>query len=615
MGDLIDFNERSPRKGASDSSAGVSLIAEPSILDEPCPDGIAGLAIECSPSCVENDPPTENGLKTGAVAEHPQDAGTSAIQIQPPSPVPSIASGSEVPKPLLLQTRLARRPAPYRPPRRQPVGDIWDTCIQKQWAYGRTGCLQHQGEREKSEITVSRYLICHDAELAEGVLEGVAKELDQTDSTVEIIENQHVQFLRIQDPSAEINAQRLNMARTLTDEFISDKTVTTRATFVEPSSCPLSGFEVFLDPQTQESKDVGVRPVVRPCENIMDSLPTDRIDEDPSYYGNFCQQLSTILKRVGSLNSGYNLKVVFGRYIVTTYPKTKEKYDIEGFRKLMGQSRCQGKLVSQLGGPNDAIRILNALKREDGVFEPPGVNTRSLDNIKPTFTFDVYSAQHRFTSQLVREGDATVFSMKKLQCFPLQDKDSAEFCYDTLCLGRNFDWKIQLMNEVAELEESYQSLKTYLTAARITLPSTPMNSDPDLAMFPHVKLSLDGNEPNKILMNNIQKTAISSVYSFRYGLTNYILEFVIRREWKNVRDMTLRHEPSSVNYSINLKGEHWGDYNGNRATDFTGSGRGWGSELEHLLPNNPGQDAATGNRRVEALLHMINEIHKILVVA
>lgn len=79
----------------------------------------------------------------------------------------------------------------------------------------------------------------------------------------------------------------------------------------------------------------------------MDSQPTDRIDEDPVYFGNFCQQLSTILKRMGSLNSGYNLKVVFGRYIVTTYPKAKTKYDIEGFRKLMGQSRCQGKLVSQ----------------------------------------------------------------------------------------------------------------------------------------------------------------------------------------------------------------------------------------------------------------------------
>lgn len=165
------------------------------------------------------------------------------------------------------------------------------------------------------------------------------------------------------------------------------------------------------------------------------------------------------------------------------------------------------------------------------------------------------------------------------------------------------------------MKESYQSLKTYLAAARITLPSTPMNSDPDLAMFPHVRLSLDGNEPDKVLMCNIQKTAISSVYNFRYGLTNYILEFIIRREWKSVRGMTLRHKPSSVTYSINLKGEHWGDYNGNRATDFTGSGRGWGSELEHLLPNNPGQDAATGNIRVEALLHTINEIHKILVVA
>lgn len=170
------------------------------------------------------------------------------------------------------------------------------------------------------------------------------------------------------------------------------------------------------------------------------------------------------------------------------------------------------------------------------------------------------------------------------------------------------------MNEVPALDESYQSLKTYLSTAQIKLPSTTSDLDPDLAIFPHVRLSLGGSEADRVLMN-IQKTAISSVYSFRYGLTDYILEFIIRREWKSARNMTLRQQPSSIAYSINLKGEHWGDYRGNRATDFTGSGRGWGSELENLLPNNPGQDAATGNRRVEALLHMINEIHKILVVA
>ncbi|KAK8083024.1 hypothetical protein PG996_001805 [Apiospora saccharicola] len=606
MDDLIDFG-------------GDPIIAKLSILDEPCPDITAG----GSTACVENHPPTEKVVAVEVVAGHPQDADALPIRIQPPSTGPSITLGVDVPKPLgadvpeplLLHTRPARRPAPSKPPCRQPVGDIWGTCIQKQWAYGRAGGLQHRGDPEQSEITVSRYLISHDPELAKGVLEGVAKDLDHTDSKVEVLGNNRVKFLQIQDPSPEINVQRLKMARILTDEFISDKTVTTRATFVEPSECPLSGFEVFLDSETQESKGLGVRPIIRPCDNIMDSQPTDCIDEDPLYSGNFCQQLSVILKRVGSLNSGYNLNVVFGRYIVTTYPKAKNKYDINGFRKLMGQSRCQGKLVTHLGGPNDAIRILNALKREDGVFEPPGVNTRSLDDIKPTFTFDVYSAQHIFTSQLVCEGDDSVLSMKKLQCLPLQDEDSTEFCYNTLCLGRNFDWKIQLMNEVPALDESYQSLKTYLTAARVTLPSTPPGSDPDLAMFPHVRLSLGGNEPDRVLMNNIRKTAISSIYSFRYGLTDYMLEFTIRREWDSVRDMTLRQNPSSITYSINLKGEHWGDYKGNRATDFTGSGRGWGPELEHLLPNNPGQDATAGNKRVEALLYMIKEIHKILVVA
>lgn len=251
--------------------------------------------------------------------------------------------------------------------------------------------------------------------------------------------------------------------------------------------------------------------------------------------------------------------------------------------------------------------------------------------MEPTFTFDVYSAQHKFTSQLVREGDEKVFSMKKFQCFPLQDEDNAELCYNTLCLGRyvatyqhcrratpanlvsfrGFDWKIQLMNEVRESDESYRSLKAYLATAKITFPSTPLGSDPDSIIFPHVKLDLKSNT----LVGCIQKTAIRSVYSFRFGLTNYILDFVIRREWTSVRDMTLRHEPSSKTYSVTLRGEHWGDYQGNRATDFSRAGRGWGAELEDLLPNDPDQNATTGTTRVEALVNMTKEIHKILVMA
>ncbi|KAK8126308.1 uncharacterized protein PG998_002067 [Apiospora kogelbergensis] len=403
------------------------------------------------------------------------------------------------------------------------------------------------------------------------------------------------------------------MARTLTDEFIFDQTVKTRATFVEPSQCPLTGFEVFLDPESPEAGGLGVRPTIRPCDANPDAQSIDRTacDEDPLYLDNFCHKLSAILKRIGRLNSGYNLKVAFGRYILTTYPKKRDTYDLEGFRKLMGQSRCQGRLVSHLGRPNEAMRILSALKREDGVFQPPGVNTLLLDDMEPTFTFDVYSAQHKFTSQLVREGDEKVFSMKKFQCFPLQDEDNAELCYNTLCLGRGFDWKIQLMNEVRESDESYRSLKAYLATAKITFPSTPLGSDPDSIIFPHVKLDLKSNT----LVGCIQKTAIRSVYSFRFGLTNYILDFVIRREWTSVRDMTLRHEPSSKTYSVTLRGEHWGDYQGNRATDFSRAGRGWGAELEDLLPNDPDQNATTGTTRVEALVNMTKEIHKILVMA
>ncbi|KAK8049087.1 hypothetical protein PG994_010817 [Apiospora phragmitis] len=577
MGNLIDF-ERSPRRDVSGFSSGTLHVAEWSILDEPCPYDVAGLAIGSSPSYVENVHPTENGTTAGvdSATERPQDTDDSIIRIQPPSPGPSADVGLGVPEPLLLQTGPAQRPASGRRPRRRPVGDIWGTWTQRQWALGRTDRRQHQGDSELSEIT---------------------------------------EFLQLKAPSPEINAQRLSMARTVTDDLISDNTVTNRATFVEPSGCPLAGFEVLLDPKTQESKGLGVRPMIRRCGDSTDAQPNDRIDEDPLYFGNFCQQLSAILKREGRLNSGYNLKVVFGRYIVTTYPKQKDKYDLEGFRRLMGQSRCQGKLVSQLGVPNEATRILNGLKREDSVFEPPGVNTRSLDDIKPTFTFEVYSTQHRFTAHLFREGDETVFSMKKIQCFPLQDEDSAAFCYNTLCLGRNFDWKIQLMKEKQESDESYQSLKAYLATARITLPSTPSDPDLDLTIFPHVNLRLEGNAQGMALINDIQKTAIRSVYSFRYGLTNYILDFVIRRGWESVRDMTLRHQPSSTTYSITLKGEHWGDYEGNRATDFSRAGRGWGAELEDLLPNNPGHDATTGNKRVEALVHVIKDIHKILVEA
>ncbi|KAK8019599.1 hypothetical protein PG990_004737 [Apiospora arundinis] len=582
MGDLIDFGEETPPKDVSAFEGGTPLAAQLTILDEP-------IFAEDDFPIVEGDfsvtevPPADSSHRDG---------GELAIE-RPDNPAS----------------------APNQHTCRQDLGDIWGSCVQKQWALHNLDRSQHQADSDQSQTMESRYLIIHDPELTKGVLDGVAKELSYTDSQVRVFGNENAQFLKIQAKSPEISAQRLEMARILTDEFISDHTVKTRVTFVEPSKCPLAGFEVFLDPETQESQGLGARPTIRPCDDESDAQFKDRIDEDPLYFGNFCLQLSAILKRVGRLNSGYNLKVAFGRYILTTYPKKRDTYDLVGFRKLMGQARCQGKLVSQLGCPNEGVRILNALKREDGIFQPPGVNTLKLDDMKPTFAFDVYSTQHKFTAQLVREGDEKVFTMKKLQCFPLQDEDSAELCYNTLCLGRGFDWKIQLMNEVQESDESYQSLKAYLATAQITLPQTPSGSNPDLTMFPHVKLGLQGSKGGNSMIHNIQRTSVSSIYSFRYGLTNYILDFVIRREWEKAREMTLRREPSLVTYSITLRGEHWGDYKGNRATDFSRAGRGWGAELEDLLPNDPGQNATTGSSRVEALVCMINHIHKILVAA
>ncbi|KAK6843348.1 hypothetical protein PG987_004208 [Apiospora arundinis] len=323
MGDLIDFGEETPPKDVSAFEGGTPLAAQLTILDEP-------IFAEDDFPIVEGDfsvtevPPADSSHRDG---------GELAIG-RPDNPAS----------------------APNQHTCRQDLGDIWGSCVQKQWALHNLDRSQHQADSDQSQTMESRYLIIHDPELTKGVLDGVAKELSYTDS-----QPNHRRSM--------LNGWRWR--EILTDEFISDHTVKTRVTFVEPSKCPLAGFEVFLDPETQESQGLGARPTIRPCDDESDAQFKDRIDEDPLYFGNFCLQLSAILKRVGRLNSGYNLKVAFGRYILTTYPKKRDTYDLVGFRKLMGQARCQGKLVSQLGCPNEGVRILNALKREDGIFQPP----------------------------------------------------------------------------------------------------------------------------------------------------------------------------------------------------------------------------------------------------
>lgn len=153
--------------------------------------------------------------------------------------------------------------------------------------------------------------------------------------------NAPVEYLHITAPSNHLAVESLQLARTLADEIISDKTTVTSGIFLEPPGVSKDPIEILLVGQP-----AGTRPkLVNSHESFS---PIERTEQGREFIARFSFQLSAALKRVGRLKTGFKLRVHFGRYFLLSYRQQGDlRYSFEQFSEMVKNPRTNGVLESQ----------------------------------------------------------------------------------------------------------------------------------------------------------------------------------------------------------------------------------------------------------------------------
>jgi hypothetical protein len=167
-------------------------------------------------------------------------------------------------------------------------------------------------------IPQANFFISHDPGFTTGIIEAIHTELSHTRSDIvfEIRGETASPYLLIDAPSEELAVECVRLARILADEMISDQTVHTTAVFLDPPGFPLDSVKVTLEyfPVIEAT-----RPSLLPCSTTFFD-PNLRIKQEDAYMDDFCLQLSAVLKRVGRMNSDFNLKVNLGHFFLISFP-------------------------------------------------------------------------------------------------------------------------------------------------------------------------------------------------------------------------------------------------------------------------------------------------------
>lgn len=272
---------------------------------------------------------------------------------------------------------------------------------------------------------------------------------------------------------------------------------------------------------------------------------------------------------------------------------------------------------------------------EGSDFQPPGIEAAAN---KPLYFFEVDSGAHRIRAELLEEDvrsghkDAThtIYSMGSMEAFEASARDlkdvelDKEMNYNILSLGRyvnfetalgwrvslvqlpnthtglrKFDWTMATVRDLPKTDRPFPLFQKYLRNAVIR--KNGQGTSP--TECPRVEINCAGNRK---MASEIRKTAVESIYRFRYGCTSYIVELTFRHEWDGLGGSSDVSEPLAT-YTISLFGEHWGSQLGVRDL-------GWGVDLQHLFVEDQDKDTrgSTGKARVEAFVRMIGKIRDAL---
>ncbi|KAI0124627.1 hypothetical protein BJ170DRAFT_685504 [Xylariales sp. AK1849] len=515
------------------------------------------------------------------------------------------AHSTAIPEDVYDETRLRQRP-------RIPLGPAVPV-LSYQWVDEKRREVQMRQYEESHKRGRAIFIVSHNSGLIEGVIDAVHKELSQLrrDIRFKVLGDAAFPYLSIDAPSEEL-AACIEEAQTLTDELISDKTVKTTAIFVEPPACPVNTVKVQLH---HSGVSQSARPKISPCEATFSTL-SQHSDREETYMAHFCQQLSGALKRVGRINSDFNLQVIFGHFHILSHQQkaaslgqgSDTQYGFDQLDTLIRHPRTKGDMKAQMGDLRGALQVLKAIKKHGSSFVAETMSVASAAEVRAEYVFEAESSQYRFRAYLQSAGDAGVggqagaFRTSRIQVFKVAERSGsgAELDITTLSVDRKFDWKIETVHASPEADKSFESLKSELRSAKIGFLQGQGERDED---YPHVRFH------NRGRLVNVKKVAMNSIFRFMYSGTEYVVDLTIRREWNGIPDMSDGKDPTTT-FGATVYGQHWRQ---TRASEVAKPGQGWGKELESLLGDDQDQEeAANGQDRVRGFVKTIHAIRNAL---
>ncbi|ORY56682.1 uncharacterized protein BCR38DRAFT_490566 [Pseudomassariella vexata] len=480
--------------------------------------------------------------------------------------------------------------------------------ITQQWNEYRT-----QGRKLQAKPIDAVFTLSHYPALTEGVVTAIHKELARRlpKKVMLRVEGQApYEYLYISADSGSVVIDGIRMARSLADELIADKTIKTCEMFAEPPAFLNEFCRIVLD--INASGPGHPRLLQHGNQDLPD--PQRLADHQTKFLDDFCLRLSAALKRVGRLDSGTELRVKFGRFVLQTYPKVPDGgYTFDRFSSVLQDPRATGKLQSQFSGMEKALRVLGTFKREGSAFGSTVFADPDPSLVRPDFLLEAFSRGHKFEAALQSPaaaslpGETITFKMPLIEAFKV-DASDRKLDIITVTPGRNFDWKIETVDKAAVTEKSFNAIEKYLKSATVAMSKenqvVDINKD-----YPRIRL-----EHRNPIAYQFDKVAIKSVFRFEFTGTLYIVDFTIRREWKSMRAMTEGEVEPAVTFSITVYGGHWDD--SMRASNLGLGGRGWGEELQVLLPSDgQGLSPPDAKGRVRAFVGVIHAIRDALELA
>ncbi|KAI0398419.1 hypothetical protein F5Y17DRAFT_2891 [Xylariaceae sp. FL0594] len=472
-----------------------------------------------------------------------------------------------------------------------PIGEIRQNILK----------LRNRGHVAVPKPTAPRAKVCiivpGQPEDVEGVAKAVYDDVKHGNPGADIQLDEAIPCIHLTAPTSTTAMTLVDAARDLIDSYLAPPSTRPQSLFIEPPTDCAADYRIIVGP------DAATRRVH--CKLQVTDTNSDPVDAVNSYTEKIAEALRSALLQASRLNFYLVLRVSFGHYLLRNYKPGN--YTLKGLEDMVTHPRATGLFAATLG-ENVADKltmatVIKLIRATDSPLCPTDTQTPTAAQVLPTYTLEVYDDDWLYAAKvediLRGEGDVNgnpKFIMLAAHVFPRVSQDP-EFGITSVGLGKEFDWKISAVsgNVVPATSGQCQLVQRGLAGAISELRGT----QGDYRSYPVVRLTNNGYA---VLSRKLKSVVMKSEYNFSWKGSGYMVQFTIKRHWKDMREM-VQAPPTNTTFELSVFGQNW-DRDSKVAAGET-VGRIWGNDLEGLLLDEPSKTALG---RVQGLVRTIRDI-------